>query len=42
MRWVLDRAPVALLSDLGISNVVEAPRAEVSCHEGCAVAYLFG
>ena len=42
MRWELDRAPVALLSDLGISNVVEAPRAEVSCHEGCAVVYLFG
>lgn len=42
MRWELDHAPVALLSDLGISNVVEASRAAVSCHEGCAVTYLFG
>lgn len=41
MRWGLDRRRVPLLSDLGISNVIEADAARVICHEGTLAAYLF-
>lgn len=41
MRWGLDHARVPLLSDLGISNVVEDKDASVACHSGVLVAWLF-
>lgn len=41
MRWELERARVAALSDLGISNVVEGPRASVAVHEGAVACWLF-
>ncbi len=34
MRWNLDHAGLELLSDLGVSNVVESPAASVEVHEG--------
>lgn len=41
MRWELDRHPAALLDDVGISNVIEAPRATITCHTGTLIAWLF-
>lgn len=41
LRWCLDHARVGLLSDLGISNVVEVPEAAITCHAGTVVAWLF-
>ncbi len=41
-RWELDHRRLALLADLGISNVVAADAAEVECHAGVAAAYLIG
>lgn len=41
MRWELDRAPVALLGDLGVSNEVVAPEARVACHRGTVAAWCF-
>lgn len=41
MRWELDREQVELLSDLGISNVVEDSSARIACHEGCLICWLF-
>ena len=40
MEWTLDRKPVPLLSDLGISNVLHQD-ATITCHEGTLVAYVF-
>ena len=42
MRWELDHARVPLLSDLGISNVIEANPARITCHDGTLVCWLFG
>lgn len=39
--WNIKRAQMPLLSDWGISNVVEAPAACVRCHEGVIVCWLF-
>lgn len=41
MRWELDRAHVALLDDLGISNVIERDRAAIACHDGIIACWLF-
>lgn len=41
MRWDLDSEPVGLLSDLGISNVVESDRALVKCGSGTLIWWLF-
>jgi thiamine pyrophosphokinase len=41
-KWELDRAPLALLDDAGISNVVVSEDAFVTCHEGSAAVYLMG
>lgn len=41
MCWELDRAPVALLDDLGISNVIERDRATIACHAGIIACWLF-
>ena len=41
MRWELDHRRVPLLDDLGISNVIEADRARITCHEGVLVCWLF-
>ena len=41
MRWELDHHPLALLDDVGISNVVTAPDAVVECHEGTLICWLF-
>ena len=41
MRWNLDGHPVELLSDLGISNVVEGDEASVSCISGVLICWLF-
>lgn len=40
--WNIDHAQMPLLSDWGISNVVEAFRAFVRCHEGIIACWLFG
>ena len=40
MRWNLDYAPLAPLSDLGVSNVVEEAGACVTAHEGVVLACL--
>lgn len=39
MRWLLDHRRTELLSDLGISNVIEAPAARIVCHEGALAAW---
>lgn len=41
MRWGLERERVPLLSDLGISNVVERGDASVACHGGAIACWLF-
>ncbi len=41
MRWNLDQQRVPLLSDLGISNVVDEDGAQIVCHEGVIVVWLF-
>ncbi len=37
MRWELDRRPLAILDDLGVSNVVERAGARIACHDGIAL-----
>lgn len=41
MRWTLDGARVPLLSDLGVSNVIEDGAARISCSEGALAAWCF-
>lgn len=41
MRWELDHAPVPLLADLGISNVIEGDSAAITCHAGVLAAWCF-
>ncbi len=40
MRWELDDHPLELLGDLGVSNVVEGPQAEIVCRAGAVAAFL--
>ena len=40
MRWELEDKPMELLGDLGISNVVTSPEAEVACRAGAVAAFL--
>ena len=40
LRWELDHFRVDALRDRGISNVVDAPDARVTCHEGVLAAFL--
>ena len=40
MRWELEDKPMELLGDLGISNVVTSPGAEVACRAGAVAAFL--
>ena len=40
MRWELSDHPMALLGDLGISNVVTADDADVTCLSGAVAAFL--
>lgn len=41
MRWELDHKHVPLLSDLGVSNVIDAEDAVITCHEGTISAWSF-
>lgn len=41
MRWELDHHRVELLSDLGISNVLEADACTITCHEGVLACWVF-
>ncbi|MBE6468596.1 MAG: thiamine diphosphokinase [Coriobacteriaceae bacterium] len=41
MRWNLERRRCGLLEDVGLSNVVEGQRAQVDCHAGTIVCWLF-
>ena len=41
MRWNLDHKRVALLSDLGVSNVIDSDGAAIMCHEGVIAAWAF-
>ena len=40
MRWELTDKAMGLLDDLGISNVVTSPDAQVACRAGAVAAYL--
>lgn len=40
MRWELADKPMELLGDLGVSNVVTAPDASVTCRAGAVAAFL--
>lgn len=40
LEWELDHAPMALLADTGISNVVRST-AKIQVHNGTAIAYLY-
>lgn len=40
-RWELDRRRVELLSDLGISNVIEEASPTIACHEGTIACWAF-
>ena len=40
LEWELDHAPLALLADTGISNVVRST-ATIQVHAGTAIAYLY-
>lgn len=42
MRWELEDKPMGLLDDLGVSNVVTGPEAEVVCRAGAVAAFLLG
>lgn len=39
LEWELDHAPLGLLADTGISNVVRST-AQITVHQGTAIAYL--
>ena len=41
MRWELDHKHVPLLSDLGVSNVIDTEDAAITCHEGTISAWSF-
>lgn len=41
MRWEIDRVRVELLSDLGISNVIEHSHARIACHGGTIACWRF-
>lgn len=41
MRWELDAERVGLLSDLGISNVIERADARIECLDGAVAAWVF-
>ncbi len=41
MRWELDHHRVELLSDLGISNVIERDGATITCHTGTLICWVF-
>lgn len=41
MRWELDHHDVELLSDLGISNVIERDPATITCHAGTVICWCF-
>lgn len=40
LEWELDRAPLGLLADTGISNIVRST-AKIEVHTGIAIAYLY-
>ena len=40
LEWELDRSPLGLLADTGISNVVRST-AKIQVHTGTAIAYLY-
>ncbi len=40
MRWNLDHRSLPLLSDEGVSNVIEEGSAKVTCHEGLLAAFV--
>ena len=40
LEWELDRNPLGLLADTGISNIVRST-AEIEVHAGTAIAYLY-
>ena len=40
LEWELDHAPLALLADTGISNIVRGT-AKIQVHTGTAIAYLY-
>lgn len=40
VKWELDQRRLAPLDDLGISNVVTSPEAEVFCHSGVLAVFL--
>ncbi len=40
-RWELDRKHVTLLTDLGISNVVDTDPSTITCHDGVLAVWLF-
>lgn len=42
LRWELDDYRVDALRDRGISNVIDATKATVCCHEGILAAFLLG
>ena len=42
MQWELSDKSMGLLDDLGISNVVVSPDAEISCTSGRVAAYVLG
>lgn len=42
MCWELEDKPMGLLDDLGVSNVVTSPEAEVVCRAGAVAAFLLG
>lgn len=41
LRWELEHKMVPLLSDLGISNVVDTPSSRIVCHQGTIAAWAF-
>jgi thiamine pyrophosphokinase len=40
VKWELDRKDLLFLDDVGISNVVTSPDAEVICHEGVLAVFM--
>ena len=40
-RWSIDHACMELLTDWGVSNVVEKPQAQVACHKGILGCWLY-
>lgn len=41
MRWEVENLELPLLSDRGLSNVIDSEKASITCNDGRLIAYIF-